>query len=162
MLRAALLLAALFPASTAWAGDLQGTWVLDPKSSDSLDPLLKAQGVSWVKRQAVDGLQVTQTLTRAGDQVTLRVVSSASTQQESFSVDGQERTVEGDKGTMQVTHRWDGDVLVTVQKTETPDGTATVTTRREASDDGTRLTQRITLQKPDGVTISVDRVFRKP
>jgi len=162
MLRDMTLLAALLLAAPAWAGDLQGTWEIDLKASDSLDPLLKAQGVSWVKRKAANGLKVTQTLARDGDQVTLSVVSSASSRDETLSVDGELRTVEGENGTMQVRHSWDGDVLVTVQETETPEGTATVTTRREASDDGATLTQRITLQTPGGETITVDRIFRRP
>ena len=151
------LCAALLLATPAVAGDLQGTWIVDLKASDSVGPLLKAQGVSLVKRKAADSISVTQTYARSGDEVTLTVVSAAGTQVDTLQVDGQTRTVEGDRGPAQVQHRWDGDVLVTVQASEA----ATVTIRREASDDGATLTQHIVLEQPGEAKVTVDRVFRK-
>jgi len=157
MWRVTLTLTALFLVTPAWAADLQGAWALDMTASDSLDPLLKAQGVSWVKRKAINGMKMTQTIARTGDQVTLKVDASAGGKEETLLVDGQTRTVEADKGPLQVTHRWDGDALVTTQE----GALGTVTTWREASDDGTTLTQRITLQKTEGEAITIHRIFRK-
>ncbi|MEO0601167.1 MAG: hypothetical protein AAF211_07010, partial [Myxococcota bacterium] len=53
------LLALTLTSTPAFADDVvdfSGTWALDKKASDSLDDILKAQGVSWFKRKAVGGL----------------------------------------------------------------------------------------------------------
>ena len=163
MLRITLLFLSMMlcAAPSAFAGDVQGTWVVDLEASDSLDPLLEAQGVSWAKRKLANSVEVTQTYVRKGAQVTLDVKSPVGTRTETLTTDGKLRSVTTELGKMQVSHRWDGEVLVTKQVRETKAGQLTVTVRREVSADGKTMTLRMTLERPDEKRVVVRRVFRK-
>ncbi|MEO0606042.1 MAG: lipocalin/fatty-acid binding family protein [Myxococcota bacterium] len=154
---AASLITLMLSVSPAWAADFSGTWVLDLSASDSPDELLKAQGVSWVKRKAAAKLDVTQNVKQDGDEVTIETVTSRKTKTTTLQVDGETRTVDGDRGKAEVTHAWDGEALVSTSTG--PDGGSLVT-RRSLSDDGRTLTQRVTLTSKDGSTVSIDRIFR--
>ncbi len=93
------LLAALFSAPLALPGlgvgiayaanaDLAGTWVLDKDASESVDAMLKAQGVSFVERKVAAGLDVTQTIAVSGDAITLHIVTSKKTEDQALTADG--------------------------------------------------------------------------
>ncbi len=160
----ALFLAACLGLTTAapsWAADFSGTWSLDRDASDSPEPLLKAQGVGWMKRKAAAGMDVTQNITHQGDKLTIETVTSARTKTDTLQVDGETRTVEGDKGAAQVRHEWQGEVLVSTSALQTKDGPGTLVVHRKLSDDGQTLEQRIALTLADGSTVEIARVFRK-
>lgn len=161
LLAATVLTALLAISSPAFAADFSGTWVLDLKASDSMEPILKARGVSWMKRKAVNGLKVTQTITQSGNQVTVETSASSKTRRTTMEVDGETRTVKNDQGSAEVRHAWDGEALVSTSTMELDKGEGTVTTRRSLSEDGQTLKQTITLKTADGTTHVVDRVFRK-
>lgn len=155
----ALLSAVISSSAPAWAADLSGTWVLDGAASDSIDPLLKAKGVGFVQRKAAASMEVTQAIAHAGDRLTITTNASKKQSVETVEVDGQSRKVTGDSGSMDVSHEWDGEVLVTTARME--DG-RTLITRRSVSADGQTLTQRFTLRRADGSTeVEIDRIFRK-
>ncbi|MEN0067311.1 MAG: lipocalin/fatty-acid binding family protein [Myxococcota bacterium] len=153
---ATLLTAFLLVVSPAWAADFTGTWVLDHSASDSPEELLKAQGMSMIKRKAVAKLDVTQKVTQEGNVMTFEVVTSKKTKTNTLHVDGEVRTVEGDRGSARVRHVWEGDDLVSTSITDE----TTIVTRRTLSDGGRTMTQRFTLTPKDGSTISINRVFR--
>ncbi len=153
-------LLALTVSTPSFAADLSGTWTLDKKVSDSPNDILKAQGVSWVKRKAAAGLSVTLNIAQEGDAVTIETVTSANTRKETLQVDGETRTVERDQGSAEVRHEWKDDALVSTTKTS-GEQEATVVSVRSLSDDGATLTQRVTLTKADGTTTSMNRIFRK-
>ncbi|KAL2158314.1 hypothetical protein VTH06DRAFT_4635 [Thermothelomyces fergusii] len=44
--------------------DLNGSWVMDKKLSDSLDPILELQGIPWIIRKAVSWATITGTITQ--------------------------------------------------------------------------------------------------
>ncbi|MBX2798067.1 MAG: hypothetical protein KTR31_10370 [Myxococcales bacterium] len=149
-------------ASPSWAADFSGRWTLDLAASDSLDELLEAQGVGWVKRKAVAKMAVTQTITQTTDEVTVKVVSRYKEELSTLRVDGQPRTVSDERGQARVIHEWQGEHLVTTSTRQLGDGASTLTVHRSLSADGTTLTQRLTWQSPDGTRIVADRVFRGP
>lgn len=146
-------------ASPSFAADFSGTWVLDLKASDSLDELLKAQGVSWMKRKAIAGLKVTQTVSQTDNQVTIETSSSRGNRSQTLQVDGETREVEQDRGTAQVRHEWRGDDLQSTS--ELPKDGGVLTSVRSLSEDGKTLTQSLILKKSDGSTIEVARIFRR-
>ena len=153
-------LLALTVATPSFAADLSGTWSLDKSASDSPDAFLKAQGVSWIKRKAAAGMDVVLNITQDGNAVTIETVTSAQTKKETIQVDGETRTVEGDKGAARVQHQWKSDTLVTTMNTSGKQE-ATIVTVRALSDDGMTLTQSVTMTKADGTMVTMRRVFRK-
>ncbi|MEL6345856.1 MAG: lipocalin/fatty-acid binding family protein [Myxococcota bacterium] len=156
-----LMFSVMFTASSAWAADYSGTWVLDLKSSDSLEPLLKAQGANMMMRRAADRLVVTQTITQDDNQVTVKNESSFRTNTDVLQVDGETRTVEGDRGEVQTRHSWEGEVLVSNMTMPMAKGQGTMNVRRILSEDGATLTQRITVNTPAGETHVINRVFKR-
>lgn len=154
-------LLAITAVSPAWAGDLAGTWVLDLEASDSVDPILKAQGVSWMKRKAAASLQVTLTIAGSGNDLTIDTESSLSSRSETLTVDGETRTKQSDKGPAQVTHEWKGADLLSTATLPMKGGEGQFVTLRSVSSDGTTLTQTITMTQPDGTKHVVKRIFRK-
>lgn len=142
----------------AWCADFSGVWTLDLKASESLDAVLKAQGISWLKRKAAAGLQVTQTIAQTDTQLTVDVTSSMHEKHHVFEVDGKDRVVEGDQGAAVVNHVWEGEVLVTTSVRH--DGSSTLVIRRALADDGRTMTLDLSLTAA-GAVHTAKRVFRK-
>lgn len=161
MLRSLLLLLLGF-ATPAWAHEgFTGTWVLDKQASDSLDPLLQAQGVGWFKRKAAAGLDVTQVIEVEGDTVHIEVQSSLKSGAETVQLDGVARERVGEQGPARVAHRWEAETWVTTSQASSPAGEPLRTTlTRSLSDEGQTMTQRIQVEI-GGQTLSLDRVFRR-
>lgn len=160
LLRTALLAATLALAAPI---DLSGTWVLDKEASDSVDELLKSQGVSWAQRKVVAGLDVTQVISQSGDSVTVAVDTSKKDRTETLVADGVARQVTSDEGaTATVTHSWQGSALVTRSSGVDKQGRQAETTiTRTLEDGGGTLRQLIEFSADDGTTASAARIFRK-
>lgn len=79
-LLAGLIMAVIASTSPVLAGshpDFTGTWVLDLDASESVEPLLAAQGRSWVERKAANSVVITQVVTQTEETITLDVTSVA-------------------------------------------------------------------------------------
>lgn len=144
-----------------WAADFSGTWVLDLGASDSIGPLLEAQGVGYLKRKIAGSMVVTHTITQEGDVVTIATDSALKSATTVLRVDGEIREVQGDRHPQRVRHYWQGDELVTSSILTMPDGQATLTAHRCLSEDGQTFIQRIAFLAPDGTRIEADRVFKR-
>lgn len=159
------LLALTLPSAPAFADDVvdfSGTWALDKRASDSIDDILKAQGVSWFKRKAVGGLSVTQRVVQKGTLLDVVIESSVKTQAHQWVVDGEPHTRTLDDGREATsTHRFEGGALVTTTTGLSVGGDAyTLVSRRSLADEGqtTRLDLACTI---DGSTTKATRVFRR-
>ncbi|MEL6342996.1 MAG: lipocalin/fatty-acid binding family protein [Myxococcota bacterium] len=141
----------------ALAADFSGTWILDLSASDSVEPLLKARGVSMVKRKAAASMSVTRIISQSGNSMTVNTVTSAKNETKTYQVDGQTRTVSGDQGSADISHRWDGEVMITTAQS----AEGTMTTRRTISADGRTLTEQLTYKGSDGSPIVVNRIYTK-
>lgn len=142
--------------------DLSGTWVLDKQASGDLDPLLQARGASWLERQAAKGIKVTRIIRQEGDTLHVEIDSSAKDAQETLIVDGvarPETSEQGERAT--VTHRWEGQALVTESVVQDKSPAVRVTQTHTLSADGTTLTTRIRFVRGDEAPITVDRVYRR-
>lgn len=156
----ALLLALAAPPAHAAPGDFDGTWVLDLSASDSMDPLLKAQGVSAMKRMAAAALVVTQRITASASSVRLVVESKANNTDNTIAMDGSAHTEKGPAGDIVARDRWVGNAWVT--DSEMSGGAAcpcklTLTRTLE----GDVLKQRFALTTNDGASHVMNRVFRR-
>lgn len=149
----------------AWAAptDFSGTWQLDRAASDSMEPLLKAQGISMVERKIASSLDITQVIQQAEDTLDLEVKSTAKNVVQKLIVDGESRRIESDRtGPSMVSHRWKGTVLITHSIGADPDGVPIRTTiTRSLDDGGATMTQTIVQTTDNGTPITVRRVFRR-
>jgi len=146
---------------TALAGGdpaLSGTWELSHAASDSVEPLLAAQGASWMERKAATSMSVTQTITLAETAATIAVETSVKSDTQTLKVDNQLRAISGEHGTSQVRHYWGAaGELITVSAGPSAGGTQMdVTITRSVS--GGQMHQLIEM-KIDGQTLRADRVF---
>ena len=138
-----------------------GTWVQDTDASDSLDPILKAQGVSWVKRSLASGVSITLTIQDAGDRVQILTRSSAGTSSDAeLWLDGQTRSKDTKRGPSQSSSRRlpDGSIVTTARL---PEAKQTVTVRRWVTDGGSVLRQTITVVADGHAPASATLVFRR-
>lgn len=142
---------------------LDGTWVLDRDSSDALDPLLEAEGVSYVLRKVIDSLIVTQVITQDDDVLSIQLLTAYKSLQQTLIVDGEARTEpRADGGSIEISHRWVGGALVTVVGGVNREGEPfQTTTRRTLHDGDTTLLQVTELVRPDGSVVVVRRVYRR-
>lgn len=148
--------------SAAWAaGPLDGSWTLDPKASESVGPLLEAQGASWATRKAADAVVPVLRISQDGQTVTVTSRTPKGTTTEVFPADGAPHpTASPDGEPATWTTRWDGETLVssravTVGADATP---ATLTLARERV--GDQLHQRVTLAVEGQAPRTALRVFR--
>lgn len=81
--------------------DFTGCWTLDKQRSDSFDPLLALQGISWVKRRAAGLITVTERVRQQVDangvdhlRVDQRIIGGIKGGEEHLRLDGQARESE--------------------------------------------------------------------
>ena len=142
--------------------DLTGTWTLDKSASESVDAILKAQGLGMIERKVAGSMAVTQVITVEGDTVTLQIKSTHKDETQTLLVDGAQRVVAGDLGDSNVSHVWSGDALATTSDAVAKDGGATHTTiTRTVVEDGQTMNQHIEMVMGDGTTHTATRVFRR-
>lgn len=143
--------------------DLSGTWVLDLAASDSIEPMLKAQGVSYMKRKAAASMEVTQTIVQTGDTLSVDVDTSHKDTKTTVKVDGVTRevtTASGEK--TQVTNLWKAATWVSTTVMPEHDGGPMTLTRTHAlADAGKTLKQRIELKPAQGQAMVVTRLYRR-
>ena len=63
------------PAQAKPAVWMEGTWSLDPQSSTSLDPVLRAMGYGWIARKVMSSLAVKQVIRATGRGISFRVIT---------------------------------------------------------------------------------------
>jgi hypothetical protein len=151
-------------ALNALAADLaafDGQWTLDLEASDPIGPLLEAQGVSWIERQAAARMGVTQSLRVAPGRVDLDIRSTLRNESETLLLDDVWRTKDGRDGPVELRHRQesDGDLVTEVRQAGGDRCPCTTQVRRTIA--GDRMDQRITWTPKDGSAITVLRVLRR-
>jgi hypothetical protein len=134
-----------------------GSWILDESKSESLGPILEAQGVGWAKRKVIENLSQTNSFSVDGDKVTIKVTTKLSNKESTFVLGADFVDVEEDVTGLMAKRKayLDGDKLVLVSKNENGE---VVLTR---SIEGNVLKAVAVLTKPDGSTITTTRHFNK-
>ncbi len=144
------------------APDFTGTWQLDRKASDSVDPILKAQGVGWLKRRIIGGLDMTQRIQQSGSTIDVVMETSAKTETHHWIVDGKPhvRTLDDGREATSV-HHFEGPGLVTTTTGISEGGDPyTLHTTRTLADDG--QTMKVALVCTiGGATLKATRLFRR-
>lgn len=151
----------LLLAPAAWgAPALSGRFVLDSAASQPIEPLLKAQGVSWALRKAAASARPTLSITQSGDTVTIQSQSPMGQTTEVFTADGKPHATASASGKPATwTSRWEGETLVSSRTVAVgPDQTpGTLSLERRMV--GEQLHQTVVLTLADGTTHRVLRVF---
>lgn len=151
----------LLLAPAAWGTPaLSGRFVLDTAASQPIEPLLKAQGVSWALRKAAATARPTLAVSQSGDTVTVQSQSPMGETTEVFTTDGQPHATASVSGApVTWTSRWEGETLISSRSVAVgPDKTAaTLTLERRMV--GEQLHQTVVLTLADGTIHRVLRVF---
>ena len=164
----AVLAALLTLTSPALAGEhpnFEGTWVLDLEASESVEPLLAAQGASWAERKLADSVVITQEVSQKEGKVTLEV-SSVATNRTDVLLPGEGWKASDARRAETARTRcyWieGGSKLVTETEMTFEDGEkATMLTTRSLAADGQTTIILIEFKKPDGTHKKAKRVLRK-
>eukprot|EP00010_Vexillifera_abyssalis_P007944 CAMPEP_0201544774 /NCGR_PEP_ID=MMETSP0173_2-20130828/1390_1 /ASSEMBLY_ACC=CAM_ASM_000268 /TAXON_ID=218659 /ORGANISM="Vexillifera sp., Strain DIVA3 564/2" /LENGTH=145 /DNA_ID=CAMNT_0047953013 /DNA_START=26 /DNA_END=463 /DNA_ORIENTATION=- len=69
---------------------LAGSWELDAANSESLENLLSAQGVGWMKRKVITKLHITEILEFRDDSVVMKKETSVKNTEETLPLDKEE------------------------------------------------------------------------
>lgn len=141
--------------------DFRGSWVLDRQASESLEPLLEAQGVPALERKVVARLNVILKVEQTSQRVKIVFITPLASDVEDLPTDGQagEREVPF-LGTVRFHSAWSEDGKVLITRSEAREGTVSATVRRYL-DEGKRFVHATTVVGADGRTFSARRVFRK-
>lgn len=148
--------------SVAWADGLDGTWVLDLPASDSNDPLLAAQGVSWVARQAAKHMVITQVIDDHGYHVLIDLKNWARTYHYDLRVDGVARTetLEDGRSAIAMHRRYADGSVVSEMRIAISDGRAgDMTIHRKLQDGGRTMLQTTTWAEPGKAPLVIRRIF---
>ena len=147
-------------AATSTASAWTGTWTLDRAVSDTLAPVLKAQGVSKAKRVVADKLDFTQKLVDHGDRLEVEMVGPTSKSATLF-FDGKERRQTTDQGDILYrAKREDSGAVVVISRPAEGSGLITVVSR-SLDADGKTLRQTITVKGAASGPVSATLVFRR-
>ena len=141
--------------------DFRGAWVLDRNASESLEPLLEAQGVPVLERRVYARLNVTLKVEQNSQRVKIVFITPLASDVEDLPTDGQvgERDVPF-LGTVRFQSTWSEDGKILITRSEAHQGTVTATVRRYL-DENKRFVHATTVVGADGRTFSARRVFRK-
>ncbi|MEZ4321691.1 MAG: lipocalin/fatty-acid binding family protein [Myxococcota bacterium] len=136
------------------ASPIDGTWQLDAKASDPLDPLLEARGVGWLERKVAARMRPVLTIRSEGDGLVVTTDSSLGSHSETWVPDGVERDHTGQDGrTAKCRTAWEQEVLVV----RCAAGTGGFVVRRSVVDG--RLEQHLRFEPTDAEPVEVRRVF---
>ena len=145
--------------------DLSGTWCLDLKTpgANSMDALLRAQGLSWAERKAAQTMPMLQTISQKNDVLTIRIQSLIRNHSETVFLDGSSQIRDVERlGKVETHSSWskDGTSAVTIVNFNMPDGRkAKWTSRRYLSEDQMKMIVDHLLSISDGQKITGKRVF---
>jgi hypothetical protein len=142
--------------------DFRGQWLLDKKASDSMEPLLEAQGIPSFERRVYCHLTVTLQIEQSKESLKIRFKTPVASDEEEVKTDltVQEREVPY-IGKVAHQSEWldGGKVLVT--HTEVKSSKQMGTVQRYLEDKGQTLINLVTLTTADGRVLKAKRVFRK-
>ncbi len=145
--------------------NFSGKWVLDNKASDPVDEILKAQGVSWLERQAIKSAKIIQDIKQDGTQVTVTIGTVAKSRTEVLKLDGSAQVTEGDRlGNVKSKTFWDTDgstLVSTIEPTESSQNFTEFKVSRRLQDGGKTLAQTMEMKLKNGQTLKANRIFRK-
>jgi hypothetical protein len=152
-------------ASATQRPNFSGTWMLDPKASDSVDEILKAQGANFIERQGAKGAKITQQIQQDASQMTITVKSPVKTTTEVLKLDGTPMVSQTDRlGNVKTKTTWGTDnttLISVVEPTEADAKFKTLKLSRTLQDQGKTMNQLIEMTLKDGKVLKANRVFRK-
>jgi len=156
---------AIIPDSEPLHPDLSGVWVLDLDASDSLDDMLKRQGISGVRRRIMRKTVVTQSIEHRGNTLTIHVDSKHKHATEHLILDGESRPAKTPEGQdIMQKALWSENGLEVISRADVvlDDGSSAVLEiRRRLGPEGSTLLMEIYLRPEDGDILYARRVFRK-
>ncbi len=166
ILLVAVWMSAVGPRALAEAAvDFSGVWVLDKAASDSVDAMLKSQGLSYVERLAADNVVVTQTITQDADKVTIHATSAVSDTLEILDLSEKEQQKVSDRfGPALVRTYWSDDrtSLITESKMTLENGRkGLMVIRRRLIDNGQTMRQDLEWTLEGEKPIKIKRILRK-
>jgi hypothetical protein len=145
--------------------NFSGKWILDSNASDSADEILKAQGASWLERQAAKTAKITQDIKQDSNQVTVTLGTPVKSRTEVLKLDGSSQVSDGDRlGTIKTKTFWDGDgttLVSVIEPTESSQNFTQLKISRKLQDQGKTLVQAMEMKLKNGQMIKANRIFRK-
>lgn len=125
------------------SADFSGTWVVDLKTSDSPEPILKRLNAPWLQRKLATSLKVEATYRQTKDRLSIVTHAPAFSRTEEFWLDGRQVTrTEPLTGPYTERTFWsaDGSRLISVSAFRTQDGKdARLRVTRQLADGGATL-----------------------
>lgn len=142
--------------------DFSGTWELDRKASESLDDILKVQGISYIKRKVVGALDVTQRIQQSATTLNVEIETVRGTRQTKWVADGEPRPrTRADGLEVLDAHVIEGEAFVTTTTGKTSKGVPfTLISRRTVLEDG-KTTAIDVACTVEGTTHEARRLFRR-
>lgn len=144
------------------ASALDGTWLLDLAASDDVRPLLEAQGLGFLEREAAARIQPTHVVQDLGGSLRVRVDSSMGTDDRAFPLDGVPRSETNRRGLPSTVKSWrDGAAVVTESVVTDAQGRAVTTLARRYLDPTGRMVLEYTFTVEGQPPVKVKRVFQR-
>jgi hypothetical protein len=148
--------------------NFSGIWTLELNAPEttSLEAMLEAQGVPWIKRKVMNTMPLTQVITQTDKTLTIKIETTMGIYTQIMTLDGNTEIRDMGLNIGKAASRsfWDkhGTVIVNVIKYATPDDQkAEWTTRRYLQDKGRTLIVDHSLTLNDGWKLTGKRVLRK-
>ena len=142
--------------TSAWTG----TWTIDRAASDSLEAVLRAQGVSKAKRLVADKVELTQKLVDHGDRLDVEMIGPRP-RSGTLTFDGKERSKTTDQGEMHYRAKREASGAVVVISRPAAGGGLIIVVQRTLDADGQTLRQTVTVKGGADGPVSATLVFRR-
>lgn len=142
---------------------LEGTWHLDKEASQSSEPLLELQGLSWAIRKTLSTMPMTQTIRITGEQMRVNIRSSVISREDTFLLNNTWQEKEypyTGRVRLRSLLQQDGAVHTTSRVT-TEEGPGTMLTIRRCGQNGQVMYVDLYLTTETGKKVSVRRIFRR-
>lgn len=143
--------------------DLSGTWVLDAEASESMAPILAAQGVPWIARKVAEDLDTPHAIQQDATSLTITFDNLAGSHVQVLRFDGQPHTTVNPAGLATTfASSWsDGQLRSEGPVLDGGEQVATLVEVRTLTADGDTLHLDVTLTGVDGTSRTARRVFTR-
>jgi len=152
------------PSEPAPEVDFSGSWVLDERLSQPMDPIFALQDMSWAVRKAAASFDSKARISQSADRLTVTFDNLLGEQRQELFFDGAPHTTVNPAGVPTTfTSAWaDGVRLVASGSLKSEEGQeGTLTEVRTLSEDGQVMTVRVQVTLSGGETASAARAYRR-